>query len=175
MKEATSGCDGGEPHRDSLQIGCRTRPDGRSSDPSDKFQIGLRDMRTRPSQVGQAGWISPTFRAARDDHRVRHNHARSRDQESALARCRSCSAIVHSGTRQTDAGLRLIPISDDACEAVLELRKRAKTLGEPADRHFLFPVSSNGKIDPERGQMSCRTAWRSLTEAAGINGFRFHD
>jgi len=32
----------------------------------------------------------------------------------------------------------------------------------------------NGHIDPTRHQKTWRTAWKSLTKAAGLNGFRFH-
>ena len=76
---------------------------------------------------------------------------------------------------KTDAGLRYIPMNDDAYDAVLELRERAKTFGGLEPRHFLFPACENGQIDPERCQKSWRTAWRKLTTAAGLQGFRFHD
>src|SRR5271170_1757374 len=33
----------------------------------------------------------------------------------------------------------------------------------------------NTAIDPERCQKSWRTAWRKLTQTAGVKGFRFHD
>jgi integrase len=76
---------------------------------------------------------------------------------------------------KTDAGLRYIPMNDDAYDAVLELRERAKAFGEVEPRHFLFPACEHGKIDPQRCQKSWRTAWRKLTKAAGLQGFRFHD
>ena len=41
-----------------------------------------------------------------------------------------------------------------------------------APREFYDPPL---RPDPERGQKSWRTAWRKLTPAAGLKGFRFHD
>jgi integrase len=76
---------------------------------------------------------------------------------------------------KTDAGLRSIPMNDDARSAVLELWDRAKAFGGTNPEHFLFPACEHGNINPERCQKSWRTAWRKLTEAAGIKGFRFHD
>jgi integrase len=76
---------------------------------------------------------------------------------------------------KTDAGLRSIPMNDDAYSAVLELFERASALGGTETRHFLFPACEHGHIDPERCQKSWRTAWRKLTEVAGVRGFRFHD
>ena len=76
---------------------------------------------------------------------------------------------------KTDAGMRYIPMNDDAYDAVLELRERAKAFGEVGPHHFLFPACEHGQIDPQRCQKSWRTAWRKLTKAAGLQGFRFHD
>jgi integrase len=76
---------------------------------------------------------------------------------------------------KTDAGLRSIPMNDDARAAVLELWERAKAFDGTRPEHFLFPACEHGHIDPEHSQKSWRTAWRKLTKAAGIKGFRFHD
>ena len=76
---------------------------------------------------------------------------------------------------KTDAGLRSIPMNEDARAAVLELWERAKAFGGTKPEHYLFPACEHGRIDPERCQKSWRTAWRKLTEAADIKGFRFHD
>lgn len=79
------------------------------------------------------------------------------------------------GAARPMLGYGIVPINNDACEAILELRKRAGAVGEPEDKHFLFPACKNGNIDPERGQKSWRTAWRRLTKAADIKRLRFHD
>jgi integrase len=76
---------------------------------------------------------------------------------------------------KTDAGLRSIPMNDDARSAVLELWERAIAFGGIKPEHFIFPACEHGYIDPEHCQKSWRTAWRKLTAAAGIKGFRFHD
>ncbi|MBS1824152.1 MAG: tyrosine-type recombinase/integrase [Acidobacteria bacterium] len=44
-----------------------------------------------------------------------------------------------------------------------------------APEHYVFPACENGKIDPLQPQKGWRTAWRSLTKAAGFAGYRFHD
>jgi integrase len=76
---------------------------------------------------------------------------------------------------KADAGLRSIPMNNDAYDAVLELWERAKALSATEPEHFLFPACEHGQIDPERCQKSWRTAWRKLTQAAGLKGFRFHE
>ncbi|WP_414633399.1 tyrosine-type recombinase/integrase [Acidisarcina polymorpha] len=76
---------------------------------------------------------------------------------------------------KTDAGLRSIPMNEDAYSTVLELWERAKAFGGTQPDHFLFPACERGYIDPKRCQKSWRTAWRKLTASAGLKGFRFHD
>jgi len=66
-------------------------------------------------------------------------------------------------------------MNEDARAAVLELWERAKAFSGTKPEHFLFPACEHGHINPERYQKSWRTAWRKLTEVAGIKGFRFHD
>ena len=76
---------------------------------------------------------------------------------------------------KTDAGHRTIPLNDDAMAALARLWERAQLQGASASDHFVFPACENGNIDPTRPQKSWRSAWRKLTKAAGILGFRFHD
>jgi integrase len=66
-------------------------------------------------------------------------------------------------------------MNDDAHSAVMELWERAKPFGGTRPENFLFPACEHGHINPDRCQKSWRTAWRKLTQAAGIKGFRFHD
>jgi integrase len=66
---------------------------------------------------------------------------------------------------KTAAGLRSIPMNDDAYAAVMELWSRASAFGVPQPNHFIFPACEHGRIDPERYQKSWRTAWRSMTRA----------
>lgn len=104
---------------------------------------------------------------------------------------------------KTDAGLRTIPLTDEALSAFARLRRRAEALkgGEATD--FVFPACESSAFDFSRPQKSFRTAWRSLvkvaTKTAGdaaaqeatktghneaatrasvekaLRGFRFHD
>ena len=76
---------------------------------------------------------------------------------------------------KNDVGRRKIPLNDDAMEALVRLRKRAEAFGCAEQEHYVFPACEHGHIDPTRHQKSWRTAWRHLTEAAGLKGFRFHD
>jgi integrase len=76
---------------------------------------------------------------------------------------------------KTDAGERVIPLNRDAVLALGELIKRMARLGVDKHDHYLFPACESGRIDPNNPIRSWRTAWRSLTRAAGLEGLRFHD
>lgn len=76
---------------------------------------------------------------------------------------------------KNESGRRTIPLNDDALEALRRLRERAELVGSDQPDHYVFPACENNHIDPARPQKSWTSAWRSLTEAAGLAGFRFHD
>jgi integrase len=79
---------------------------------------------------------------------------------------------------KTKAGLRQIPLNNDAWNAILRLRERTRILlgSSPLPDWFVFPHSEGGIIpDPVRQMSSWRTAWRRLTREAGLSGLRFHD
>jgi integrase len=94
---------------------------------------------------------------------------------------------------KTEAGERVLPLNGDAWEAILELRERSKLLfgSEPNPNWYLFPhgegqgPSAQPKTrpgpavsvrpDPTKPMSTWRTAWRNLTEEAGLAGLRFHD
>ena len=59
--------------------------------------------------------------------------------------------------------------------ALARLRERAEALGCAEPQDYVFPACENGHIDPTRHQKTWQTAWRSLTRAAGLKGYRFHD
>lgn len=65
---------------------------------------------------------------------------------------------------KTDAGLRSIPMNDDAHAAVMELWERAKAFGGSNPEHFLFPACEHGRIDATRAMKSWRTSWRRITQ-----------
>lgn len=90
---------------------------------------------------------------------------------------------------KTEAGVRIIPLTPDAFEVLVQLRKRAELFGEVLPRHYIFasfkPVGRfHGKeivehrmlnFDPTKPLGSWKKAWHKLTEKAGLPGLRFHD
>ena len=90
---------------------------------------------------------------------------------------------------KTTAGERVIPLSDVGCSALARLRSRAEAFGEVQPSHFVFATFTpkftfRGKkvigynvtaYDPTKPMKSWRSAWRTLTDNAGLKGFRFHD
>jgi integrase len=86
---------------------------------------------------------------------------------------------------KTDAGVRLVPLTEEAYDALLKLRRRAETFGPVEPSHFVFAVfrsrvrfenrkgARGGTVggtdvsafDPTRPMRSWRTAWRTLTRA----------
>jgi integrase len=75
---------------------------------------------------------------------------------------------------KTESGKRTLPLNQDALLALARLRERAVQLEAAEPEHYVFPWC-HGQIDPTRPQKSWRKAWRNLTKAAGLAGFRFHD
>jgi integrase len=87
---------------------------------------------------------------------------------------------------KTEAGSRVIPLNSSAKWALARLIERAQALGAVDPDHYLFPAflyrrtksaqpAQGTGYDPTRPQKTWRTAWRSLTKAAGLKGLRFHD
>jgi len=73
---------------------------------------------------------------------------------------------IERHSTKTDAGARMIPLTRDAVLAMAEAT---------APEHYVFPACENGIIDPIKPMKWWRSAWRSLTQAAGLKGLRFHD
>ena len=76
---------------------------------------------------------------------------------------------------KSDAGIRRIPLNDDAFASFRILHDRAIKLGIADPTSCVFPACEHRRIDPTTPQKSWRTAWRSLTKKAGLKGLRFHD
>lgn len=94
---------------------------------------------------------------------------------------------------KTEAGVRVVPLTDVAVSALGKLRRRAEGFGTVEPSHYVFAAfvpnfKLNGKrvvdgvidykitaFDPNRHLKSWRSAWRTLTKKAGMPGFRFHD
>jgi integrase len=89
--------------------------------------------------------------------------------------------IVSRKTTKTDAGERVIPLNRDAVWALSQMWNRAKRvaeekeLGEIRQEHYVFFACEKHQYDLSRSMKSWRSAWRSLTNAAGLKGLRFHD
>jgi integrase len=52
---------------------------------------------------------------------------------------------------------------------------KSKAFHPLADLQGGFPSCENSHFDATRPQKTWRTAWRNLTRAAGLKGFRFHN
>ena len=89
---------------------------------------------------------------------------------------------------KTKGGVRTIPLSDDALDSAKKLLVRAEKLGANQPDHYLIPArvkavieGKNGTVvrvcryDPAKQTKGWRTAWRKLTEKAGLRGLRGHD
>jgi hypothetical protein len=53
--------------------------------------------------------------------------------------------------------------------------KRANELGHTVPEHYLWCANQHHKFDPTKPASRWDAAWRSLRDAAGLPGFRFHD
>lgn len=93
---------------------------------------------------------------------------------------------IRRQSTKTDAGCRVIPLNETATWALARLMERAGKLGATEPEHYLLPAArfrhtkANDKAagtgyDPTQPRKTWRTAWRSLTRAAGLPGLRFHD
>lgn len=78
---------------------------------------------------------------------------------------------------KTDRGIRNVILTNDALKAVLTLLNRAQLLNATESGHYLFPykLRNCAGYDVTQPMKSWRKAWRALTKAAGLAGFRFHD
>ncbi|MGA3126065.1 MAG: site-specific integrase [Candidatus Korobacteraceae bacterium] len=90
---------------------------------------------------------------------------------------------------KSDAGERMVPLTDVAASALAKLRTRAESFGPVKPPHYVFAAfvpkfTFSGKkvigyniteFDPTTHVKSWRSAWRTLTKKAGLPGFRFHD
>lgn len=75
--------------------------------------------------------------------------------------------------------IRTIPLNAEALAAVNRALLRAQSLGAVEEDHYLFPFrvygGQNPKYDPARHQMTMKTSWTSLREAAKLHGLRMYD
>jgi len=62
-----------------------------------------------------------------------------------------------------------------ARDAIMRMLKRADELGHTDQEHYLWCESQHHHYDPTKPAKKWDGAWRSLRNAAGLPGFRFHD
>ncbi|MCH8269207.1 MAG: tyrosine-type recombinase/integrase [Acidobacteria bacterium] len=75
---------------------------------------------------------------------------------------------------KSDAGVRVVPLNEEAWAAVCALRVRAKVFRTDASSNYMFHRLWP-KVDGTKPMSSWRSAWRSLRKAAGLAGYRFYD
>jgi integrase len=105
-----------------------------------------------------------------------------------LKRVDLMAAEIHLQKSKTKGGVRSVPLNTDALESAKQLVIRAQKLGANQPDHYLIPALVKAVIegksgqpvrvrryDPVRPTKSWRTAWRKLTEKAGLKGLRGHD
>lgn len=93
--------------------------------------------------------------------------------------------VIRRIEAKTDTSARHIELNLDATKAAERLLLRAHLFGATNPAHYLMPKDlsriSHGACkgqrgyDPNQPQKYWDSAWRSLTKAAGLDGFRFHD
>lgn len=81
---------------------------------------------------------------------------------------------------KSDSGVRVIPLTDEACAALQQLITRAYKLGASTDAHYLLPLRrlERGVMrhDPTAPQEPLNDAWHDLKKAAGVDPrLRIHD
>ena len=95
--------------------------------------------------------------------------------------------LVRRENTKSDAGAREIELNSLALWAIKRLIRRAAKLGAVRPDHYLLPadlsrhtksidpLKGNRGYDPTRHQQTWRTAWRKMTQAAGLSHVHFHD
>ena len=75
---------------------------------------------------------------------------------------------------KSGAGVRVVPLNEEAWSAICTLRMRAHALDTNAPEHFVFHRLWP-KVDANRPMSDWRSAWRSLRKAAGMPQLRYYD
>jgi integrase len=90
---------------------------------------------------------------------------------SRALRVRACSTS-HS---KNETSKRKMPLNGAARGAITRMFKRADELGHNDPEHYLWCASQHYDYEPTKPAKKWDGAWRSLRDAAGLPGFRFHD
>jgi integrase len=105
-----------------------------------------------------------------------------------MKRINLMAAEIHLQKSKTKGGVRTIPLNADALESAKQLIIRDQNFGANQPDHYLIPALVNAVVegrngttvrvrryDPTKPTKGWRTAWRKLTEKAGLKGLRGHD
>jgi integrase len=105
-----------------------------------------------------------------------------------MKRINLMAAEIHLQKSKTKGGVRTIHLNADALESAKQLIIRAQNFGANQPDHYIIPArveavieGGNGttvrvrRYDPAKPTKGWRTAWRKLTEKAGLKGLRGHD
>jgi integrase len=86
--------------------------------------------------------------------------------------------MMHVRVGKNRFRVRAIPLNQTATWAIEQLLSRAHRLGASSPGHYLIPRRVSGtQYDATQppSRWAWRTAWRKLTERAGLRGLRPHD
>jgi integrase len=107
---------------------------------------------------------------------VKHVRRRDVDLEKVWDVDSATGKGVLNVTRsKNETSKRPIPLNGAARRAVEQMLKKADALGHTEPNHYLWCASQHHKFDPTKPARQWNGAWRSLRNAAGLRGFRFHD
>jgi integrase len=93
---------------------------------------------------------------------------KARDVESATGK-----GVLYVGHSKNETSKRRIPLNGVVRDAITRMLKRADELGHTEPEHYLWCSRQHHRHDPTGGEVV--RPWRSLRDAAGLPGFRFHD
>ena len=75
-------------------------------------------------------------------------------------------------TKTKSGSYRVIQLNGSAVTVLAQWSSRTP---EADPKHYIFPTRESGKVDSTKPVKGFRTAWRSASAAAGLQGLRFYD
>jgi integrase len=82
---------------------------------------------------------------------------------------------LHIRKSKNEGSKRVLPLNEEALDAVKMMIARADQLGHTDQGHYLWCANQHHTFDPTHPAAKWDTAWRALRDAAGLKGLRFHD
>jgi integrase len=84
-------------------------------------------------------------------------------------------SVLYIRKSKNESSHRILPLNGPAKAAIERMLARADSLGHTEPDHYLWPASQWHRFDPTQPASKWDTAWRTLRDAAGLPGLRFHD